>query len=118
MPGALTRPLQTRCSAEMSTGIASAAAAALLPRVTAENPAAVLLVDLATRRVVQANPLARQLAPGVDLPAAVDAWSDAAELRDLDGEELSETNHPLSIAAQGIPLSGQTVTAKRASDAT
>ncbi len=102
----------------MSTGIAGAAAAALLPRVTAENPAAVLLVDLSTRRVVQANPLAMQLAPGVDLPAAVDTWSDAAELRDLDGEELSETNHPLSIAAQGIPLSGQTVTAKRASDAT
>ncbi|MDQ1634096.1 MAG: hypothetical protein QOJ32_905 [Frankiaceae bacterium] len=102
----------------MSTGLASAAAAALLPRVTAESPAAVLLVDLATRRVVQANALAIQLAPGIELPASVDAWSDAAELRDLYGDELSETNHPLSIAAQGIPVSGQAVTAQRASDAT
>src|ERR1700712_2331893 len=102
----------------MSAGIASAAAEALLPRVTADSPAAVLLVDLADRRVVQANPLAIQLAPGVSLPALVDEWSDAAELRDLDGEELSETTHPLSLAARGVPVSGQAVTALRASDAT
>lgn len=102
----------------MSAGVAGAAAAALLPRVTAASPAAVLLVDLATRQVVQANPLAGQLAPGVQLPALVDDWSDAAELRDLDGEELSETEHPLSLAAQGVPVHGQAVTALRASDAT
>ena len=102
----------------MSAGVASAAAAALLPRVTADSPAAVLLVDLSTRKVVQANPLAGQLAPRVALPALVDEWSDAAELRDLDGEELSETEHPLSLAAQGVPVSGQAVTARRASDAT
>jgi PAS domain S-box-containing protein len=102
----------------MSTGVASAAAAALLPRVTVDSPTVVLLVELATRRVVQANPLATQLAPGVALPAPVDAWSDAAGLRDLGGEELSETDHPLSLAAQGQPARGQAVTARRASDAT
>jgi PAS domain S-box-containing protein len=75
-------------------------------------------VDLQTRRVVQANALATQLAPGVVLPATVDEWSDAAELRDLSGDELSETNHPLSLAARGIPVSGQAVTAMRASDLT
>jgi hypothetical protein len=85
----------------MSTGVASAAAAALLPRVTVDSPTVVLLVELATRRVVQANPLATQLAPGVALPAPVDAWSDAAGLRDLGGEELSETDHPLSLADLG-----------------
>jgi PAS domain S-box-containing protein len=76
------------------------------------------LVDLASRSVVQANPLAAQLAPGVGLPAPVDSWSDAAGLRDLNGEELSDTDHPLSLAAQGRPVSGQALTARRASDAT
>src|SRR3712207_4140085 len=100
----------------MSSGAASAAAAALLPRVTSDSPAAVLLVELDTRSVVQANPLATQLAPGVSLPAAIDDWSDAAGLRDLDESELSETDHPLSLAAQGQPVSGQAITARRASD--
>ncbi len=102
----------------MSSGAASAAAAALLPQVTFDSPAAVLLVELGTRRVVQANPLAIQLAPGVALPAGVDDWSDAAGLRDLGEEELSETDHPLSLAAAGRPVNGQSVTARRASDAT
>src|SRR4051794_35459382 len=101
----------------MTSGAASAAAA-LLPRVTTESPAGVLLVDLHPRRIVQANPLATQLAPGVELPALVDDWSDAAGLRDLDGSELSETSHPLSLAAEGAPVTGQGVTALRASDAT
>src|SRR3954453_23252973 len=102
----------------MATGVASAVAAALLPRVTADSPAAVLLVELANRQVVQANRLAAQLAPSVELPAAVDDRSDAAGLRDLGGEELSETDHPLSLAARGVPVTGQAVTARRASDAT
>lgn len=102
----------------MSEGAASAAAAALLPRVTSDSPAAVLLVELDTRHVVQANPLANQFAPGVALPAGIDAWSKAAGLRDLGGEELSDTDHPLSLAAEGQPVAGQAVTARRASDAT
>src|SRR3954449_10173460 len=102
----------------MSSGAASAAAAAMLPRVTSDSPAAVLLVELDSRRVVQANPLATQLAPGVGLPASIDDWSDAAGLRDLTGDELSVTDHPLSLSARGEPVSGQAVTARRASDAT
>jgi PAS domain S-box-containing protein len=90
----------------------------MLPRVTSDSPAAVLLVELDGRRVVQANPLATQLAPGVGLPAGIDQWSNAAGLRDLAGDELSDTDHPLSLAARGEPISGQTVTARRASDAT
>ncbi|CAA9403375.1 MAG: Serine phosphatase RsbU, regulator of sigma subunit [uncultured Quadrisphaera sp.] len=97
-------------------GLAAATAGVLAPGEVGEDPAAVLLVDLATRRVVHANDLARQLAPALALPALVDHWSDAAGLRDLDGEELSETAHPLSLAAQGLPVPGQAVTARRASD--
>ena len=92
--------------------------AAVLPHVPIDEPAAVLLVDRATRRVVYANSLAEQLAPGVVLPAGVDAWSDAAGLRDVGGEELSDTAHPLSRLSGGTPVQGQAVSARRASQAT
>ena len=92
--------------------------AVLLPHVTADQPAAVLLVDLATGTVVHADPLAEQLAPGLPLPAAVDDWSAAAGLRDLHGAPLSDTDHPLSRLARGLPVSGQAVTARRATDET
>lgn len=85
------------------------------PLVELDAPAAVLLVELASRTVVHANDVAEQLGPGVGLPAAVDAWADAADLRDLDGAELSETAHPLSLLAAGQPVSGQAVTAARLS---
>ena len=85
------------------------------PLVELDAPAAVLLVELATRTVVHANDVAEQLAPGIGLPAAVDAWADAADLRDLDGAELSETLHPLSLLAAGRPVAGQAVTAARLS---
>src|SRR3954470_18202898 len=88
--------------------------AVVLPRVATDEPAAVLLVELGGRRVVYANSLARQLAPGGALPAGVDAWSDAAGLRDLDGAELSETEHPLSRVSGGAPVQGQAVSARRA----
>ena len=80
--------------------------AVVLPRVAADEPAAVLLVELGSRRVVYANSLAEQLAPAVVLPAGVDAWSDAAGLRDADGAELSDTDHPLSRLAGGTPRTG------------
>ena len=85
------------------------------PLVELDAPAAVLLVELSSRTVVHANDVAEQLGPGVGLPAAVDAWADAADLRDLDGAELSETAHPLSLLAAGMPVSGQAVTAARIS---
>ena len=85
------------------------------PLVELDAPAAVLLVELASRTVVHANDVAEQLAPGVGLPAAVDDWATAADLRDLDGAELTDTAHPLSQLAEGRPVSGQAVTAARLS---
>jgi PAS domain S-box-containing protein len=81
-----------------------------------DSPAGVLLVDLATRTVIHANPVAEQLAPDARLPIALEDWSDAAQLRDAEGEELSETDHPLSRVARSEPVAGQAVTAARASD--
>src|SRR5687768_3619250 len=53
-----------------------------LPRVLHESPAAVLLVDLDTGRVVQANPAGRELTPvPPTLPSPVAAWSALADLR-------------------------------------
>ncbi|MCW2813429.1 MAG: putative light sensor protein [Nocardioides sp.] len=78
-----------------------------------EAPAAVLVVDLTTRRVVHVNEVAEQLAPGIGLPVDLDTWSDAAELLDRDGAELSETWHPLSRIARAEPVSGQAVSAAR-----
>jgi PAS domain S-box-containing protein len=46
----------------------------------------------------------------------VEAWSDAAALRDLDGAELSDTDHPLTRVARSEPVAGQAVSAARASD--
>lgn len=101
---------------EIETATRAARRAAVgLPVVELDAPAAVLLVDLASRTVVHANDVAEQLAPGVGLPAAMDAWSDAAVLRDLGGEELSDTDHPLSRLAGGRAVDGQAVTAARTS---
>jgi PAS domain S-box-containing protein len=84
--------------------------------VAGDAPAAVLLVDLRERAVVYANPLAEQLAPNTWLPVGVEAWSDAAQLRDLDGTELADTDHPLTRVARSEPVAGQLVSAARASD--
>ncbi|MEO9322421.1 SpoIIE family protein phosphatase [Nocardioides sp. C4-1] len=77
--------------------------------------AAVLMVELASRQVVHVNAIAEELAPGVSLPVGLDVWSDVAELRDIDGTELSATDHPLSRAARSEPVDGQAVTAARRS---
>ncbi|WP_337062153.1 SpoIIE family protein phosphatase [Kineococcus sp. G2] len=90
--------------------------AADLSLVSGGAPAAVLLVDLTARAVVHANPVAEQLAPGVPLPVGLDEWSDAAELRDLDGAALSRTEHPLSRVARSLPVAGQAVSAARVSE--
>lgn len=81
-----------------------------------DAPAGVLLVDLESRVVIHANTVAEQLAPGTRLPMPLESWSDAAELRDLDGNELSDTDHPLSRVARSAPVAGQAVSAGRASD--
>ncbi|PWJ51135.1 PAS domain S-box-containing protein [Quadrisphaera granulorum] len=92
----------------------------MLPRgvaqVRPDAPAAVLVVDLAARRVLYANEVAAQLAPGLTLPVTVEDWSAAADLRDLDGEQLDETAHPLWRIARFEPVAGQGVSAARHSD--
>ncbi len=80
------------------------------------GPAGVLLIDLETRHVIHANHVAEQLAPHMRLPLPLEEWSDAAGLRDLDGHELSDTDHPLSRVARSAPVGGQAVSAGRASD--
>ncbi len=92
----------------------------VLPRgvaqVRPEAPAAVLMVDLEARRVLYANEVAAQMAPSLALPVGADEWSAAADLRDIDGEPLDETAHPLSRIARFEPVAGQGVSAARPSD--
>lgn len=95
---------------------AASLARAGLRTVLGDAPVAVLLVDLGTGEVVHANEVATQLAPDVRLPARLDAWGRSAGLRDPDGAELEDTDHPLSrlLRAEGVP--GQPVTAHRSSE--
>ena len=97
---------------------ASGAQRAVLSRVATDSPTAVLLVDVASRQVLHANTLACQLAPGVVLPVAVDAWSAAAGLRDLQGRELTGSEYPLSVAATEVAVAGRPVSAERGSSGT
>ena len=84
---------------------------------SADAPAAMLLVHTSSGTVVYANPVAGQLAPGLALPASIDAWADAASLRDLNATgDLSDTTHPLSRVARSLPVGGQAVTAARATE--
>lgn len=86
-------------------------------RLASGLPAAILLVDVANQTVVYANPVAVQLAPGVLLPTSTDAWSDAASLTDMHSSgQLSDTTHPLSRIARGVPVRGEGVSAGRSSE--
>lgn len=87
-----------------------------LHAVIGDAPAAILVVDLGARSVVHANDVARQLAPGVDLPVALEEWSDAARLRDSAGTELSDSDHPLTRLLRAEPVPGQRVSAHRRSE--
>ena len=98
--------------------MAPGAQRAVLSRVATDSPTAVLLVDVASRQVLHANTLACQLAPGVVLPVAVDEWSAAAGLRDLQGRELTGSEYPLSVAATEVAVAGRPVSAERGSSGT
>ncbi|MEO9324160.1 SpoIIE family protein phosphatase [Nocardioides sp. C4-1] len=87
-----------------------------LHSVIRDAPAAVLVVDLGAGQVVHANDVAQQLAPGLSLPVGLEAWSDAAALRDATGAELSETDHPLTRLLRFEEIPGQRVTARRRSE--
>ncbi|MGQ7297250.1 SpoIIE family protein phosphatase [Quadrisphaera sp. KR29] len=99
-----------------SDGARATLPAPALSEVRSDAPAAVLMVDLAAQQVVYANAVAQQVAPGLPLPASTEEWSRRADLRDLDGAPLSETDHPLSRVARFEPVAGQGVSAARSSD--
>jgi PAS domain S-box-containing protein len=110
----------------------------LLPRAVHESSAAVLVVDVRRGDVTYVNPLGRQLAPGIELPVSVDAWSAAAGLEDVSGvglpsaggeegaaslpaddaerEARSKAAYSESLlrVAQGQPVMGEAVTARHA----
>ncbi|HEY8302521.1 MAG TPA: SpoIIE family protein phosphatase [Jatrophihabitans sp.] len=100
----------------MTTTHAEHQAAISLARVLTDRPSAVLLIDLAERQVVYANPLAVQLAPSIHLPVDVSDWSHHAGLRDDTGAELETGPAPLQKVAAGEPVNGEVVTALRGSD--
>ncbi|MFB9376180.1 SpoIIE family protein phosphatase [Kineococcus gynurae] len=93
----------------------------LMPTVMHGEPGAVLLVGVVDGLVHYANPVAEQLAPGVQLPCLVDDWSRAAQLQAADGSpldhpELGLATNPLSRIAKGRPVNGERISAARGSD--
>jgi PAS domain S-box-containing protein len=99
------------------------ASTAVLPPVLHSAPAAVLVIDLARRRVVHANAAAVELTGDrVRLPVDIDVWGEAAGLTDLGGRPMKETSSPLSLVASGVPVAGEPVavhdTARRGSTVT
>lgn len=83
---------------------------ATLPRVVPALPAAVLLLDLARRRVLYVNEAAAGLTGGRPaLPLDIDDWGDAAGLTDLGGRPVRESPLPLSVLATGNPVAGEPV---------
>ncbi|MEI4273996.1 SpoIIE family protein phosphatase [Klenkia sp. LSe6-5] len=80
-----------------------------LPRVLGDSPVAVLLIDRASGQVTYANSAALDLAGDVGLPVAIDRWSEAAGVTDLDGAPLAAGGEPLSRVAAGEPVAGEPV---------
>lgn len=91
-------------------------ASSALPGVVRGETSMVLLVDLAVGEVTFASPRAVQLAPGLSLPVSVHDWSAAAGLHTPDGRLLELSDSPLARIAAGEPVSGEEVSAERASD--
>ncbi|MFC3690359.1 SpoIIE family protein phosphatase [Aquipuribacter hungaricus] len=87
------------------------AAALTLPAVAHDFPAAVLLVDTDAGAVVFVNDLARQLAPGLELPADLEAWSREAQLQVVSGGPLGDSSTPLASIVAGDPSTGRQVSA-------
>ena len=80
-----------------------------LPRVLHDSPACVLLLDLTDDAVVQANPAGRELVPGRSLPAGVQDWIAAAELRRTDASAYAPGDDPVSRIAAGQAVDGEPV---------
>ena len=99
----------TAASAAVSGHTGPAGAQGVLPGVLADVPVAVLVIDQTANAVMYANVAAVELAGNVQLPVHVDTWGAAAGLTDLAGEPLASTTGPLSLVAQGRPLTGEAV---------
>ncbi|WP_448626299.1 SpoIIE family protein phosphatase [Geodermatophilus sp. URMC 64] len=99
----------TAASAVVSEHETEAGAHAALPGVLADVPVAVLVIDQKAGAVVYANAAAVELAGNVSLPVDIDTWGASAGLTDLGGEPLARTSGPLSLVAQGQPVTGEAV---------
>ncbi|WP_142456958.1 SpoIIE family protein phosphatase [Geodermatophilus aquaeductus] len=84
-------------------------ASTALPAVLADVPVAVLLIDQKSGSVTYANSAAVEMAGNVRLPVDVDTWGASAGLTDLGGAPLARTSGPLSLVAQGLPVTGEAV---------
>ncbi|PWW22236.1 PAS domain S-box-containing protein [Geodermatophilus normandii] len=84
-------------------------ASTVLPAVLSDVPVAVLLIDQKSGAVTYANTAAVEMAGNVGLPVDVDTWGASAGLTDLGGAPLARTSGPLSLVAQGLPVTGEAV---------
>ncbi|WP_245784908.1 GAF domain-containing SpoIIE family protein phosphatase [Geodermatophilus amargosae] len=84
-------------------------ASTALPAVLSDVPVAVLLIDQKSGAVTYANTAAVEMAGNVRLPVDVDTWGASAGLTDLGGAPLARTSGPLSLVAQGLPVTGEAV---------
>ncbi|MGX5656563.1 SpoIIE family protein phosphatase [Geodermatophilus nigrescens] len=99
----------TAAEAVVTEHAGGAGATQALPAVLADVPVAVLLIDQKSGAVTYANTAAVEMAGNVGLPVEVDAWGAAAGLTDLGGAPLARTSGPLSLVAQGQPVTGEAV---------
>ncbi|WP_226352970.1 PAS domain-containing protein [Pseudonocardia sp. ICBG601] len=82
-----------------------------MPYVRGGTQVAVLMIDIADRRIVYANTTALELAGDrpVRLPIGVREWSESVRLTDLDGRPYTDEGSPLSRIASGEAVSGEPV---------
>ncbi|GAA4730282.1 SpoIIE family protein phosphatase [Isoptericola chiayiensis] len=121
----MSNPTSQATEQAAGTALAAAALADVDDPIEIATGGAVLMVDAATDRVVDANPVAGRMSGGTDLPASLDSWCAAAGLTTgvdevsaaeairgtLDGGGgtalLSRRpGRPESLWAVGVPLEG------------
>ncbi|MBM7806542.1 PAS domain S-box-containing protein [Geodermatophilus bullaregiensis] len=109
VPGDRQAGVVTAASAVVSEHGDAEAASTALPAVLADVPVAVLLIDQKSGSVTYANAAAVEMAGNVHLPVDIDTWGAAVGLTDLGGAPLARTTGPLSVVAQGQPVTGEAV---------
>jgi PAS domain S-box-containing protein len=96
-------------TAVLSERAGSGTTSTALPGVLADVPVAVLVIDRSAGAVTYANTAAVELAGNVRLPVDIDTWGASVGLTDLGGQPLASTSGPLSLVAQGLPVTGEAV---------